>query len=471
MAERNIAPDEPRPYPERDIVRHLRREAERQFDREQLVALPPGTPVHLVIPLDESLDPLLWIARQEGATRLYWSGRDGSEETGGLGCALRVDAPEGCVSPELLRLTRPWGQPCDQKVRWFGGLSFRIREESAPHWKAFGNGFFILPRYEIRRSRRGSSLHATFVRPADRALDTEREAFLAGLTALRFPEDPPAARAPSVTQRRDQPDREAWRAEIETCLARMRAGEYQKVVLARQTSFRSDGEIEPFLLLRRLRDINPEGFHFAIQPAPGTAFIGASPERLYRRSGDLIRSEAVAGTRRRGESMAEDRAMGDALLESEKDVREHRFVADNIREHFHRLAATFDMDPNLSLLKLSRLQHLYRGFRGRLAPGVTDAEIVRSLHPTPAVAGHPTLRAVEEIAAMEAFDRGWYAGPVGWIGPGGAEFAVAIRSALIHRDRLILYAGAGIVEGSRPLAEWEELENKIAGFVRILGLP
>jgi menaquinone-specific isochorismate synthase len=251
----------------------------------------------------------------------------------------------------------------------------------------------------------------------------------------------------------------------------MRAGEYQKVVLARQTSFKSVGAIDPFLLLRRLRDINPEGFHFAIQPVHGTAFIGASPERLYRRTGDLIRSEAVAGTRRRGESMAEDRAMGDALLESEKDVREHRYVAENIREHFHRLAANFDMDPCLSLLKLSRLQHLYRGFRGRLAPGVTDAEIVRSLHPTPAVAGHPTRRAMEEIAALEPFDRGWYAGPVGWIGPGGAEFAVAIRSALVHQDRLILYAGAGIVEGSRPAAEWEELENKIAGFVRILGLP
>jgi menaquinone-specific isochorismate synthase len=96
--------------------------------------------------------------------------------------------------------------------------------------------------------------------------------------------------------------------------------------------------------------------------------------------------------------------------------------------------------------------------------------VLRALHPTPAVGGYPRGEALEEIQALEPFDRGWYAGPVGWIGAGGAEFAVGIRSGLVRGNRLTLFSGAGIVAGSVPESEWAEIEQKIGDFTRMFGL-
>ena len=110
-------------------------------------------------------------------------------------------------------------------------------------------------------------------------------------------------------------------------------------------------------------------------------------------------------------------------------------------------------------------------FEGTLRDGVGDAELLTALHPTPAVGGYPTDRAVREIAEREPFDRGWYAGPVGWVGRDGAEFAVAIRSGLVEGSTLSVFAGAGIVAGSVPGNEWEELDYKISHFTQALNLP
>jgi menaquinone-specific isochorismate synthase len=100
---------------------------------------------------------------------------------------------------------------------------------------------------------------------------------------------------------------------------------------------------------------------------------------------------------------------------------------------------------------------------------VTDAEVLRALHPTPAVGGYPGVEALEEIRALEPFDRGWYAGPVGWIGADAAEFAVGIRSGLVRGNTLALFSGAGIVAGSAPEGEWAEIEQKIGDFTRMFG--
>ncbi|HWR98005.1 MAG TPA: isochorismate synthase, partial [Candidatus Methanoperedens sp.] len=276
---------------------------------------------------------------------------------------------------------------------------------------------------------------------------------------------------PAVLERADRPDRAAWVAAVEGALARIERGPLQKVVLARRTDFRLAEAPDPFLLLHRLRAANPEGFHFAFSPEGGATFLGVSPERLYRREGRHILSEAVAGTRRRGDSEREDQAIGDALLDSEKDRREHRFVADTVGRGLGELCRSYRADPEISLLKLSRIQHLRRGFEGTLRGQVDDVAIVAALHPTPAVAGNPTAAAVAEIAQREPFSRGWYAGPLGWVDPRGADFTVAIRSGLLSGSRLALFTGAGIVRGSRPIAEWEELENKLAGFVKVIGAP
>jgi menaquinone-specific isochorismate synthase len=119
------------------------------------------------------------------------------------------------------------------------------------------------------------------------------------------------------------------------------------------------------------------------------------------------------------------------------------------------------------VLKLAFVQHLHREYQGSLKPEVSDREILETLHPTPAVAGYPRLNSIKYIYELEGFDRGWYAGPIGWIGKETSQFAVAIRSALLKGKHLTVFAGAGIVAGSDSEKEWQEIENKILNFTKI----
>jgi menaquinone-specific isochorismate synthase len=382
--------------------------------------------------------------------------------------ALSVDGAAGVTDPLAAiapRLPHDAGE-----LRYFGGQSFDGRAGQDRAWAPFGSARFLLPRFAITRADDEWRFACAFAddpgqnaRQVLRALEAELGHLRTGQRAV--------AALPAVVHRADSPDRAAWVAAVEGALDRIERGPLQKVVLARRTDFLFAEAPDPFLLLHRLRAANPEGFHFAFSPEGGATFLGVSPERLYRREGRRILSEAVAGTRRRGDSAHEDQAIGDALLDSEKDRREHRFVADTVGRKLGELCRSYHADPEVSLLKLARLQHLYRRFEGTLRGHVDDVEIVAALHPTPAVAGNPTAAAVAEIASREPFHRGWYAGPLGWVGPDGADFTVAIRSGLLDGARLALYTGAGIVRGSRPIAEWEELENKLAGFVRVIGAP
>ena len=411
-----------------------------------------------------------WLAANSGTPRFYWSERGGGFEWAGIGVADELLADSSRDSPGPLaqvatRLSHDAGD-----LRYFGGLSFDGQRAADRDWAPFGAARFTLPRFEITREGETWSLACIIAADPDATPRQTQRRFEEELSRLRTGQKANAP-LPPLLHRTDSPDHAAWVKVVEDALHRIEHGPLQKVVLARRTDFRFAEAPDPFLLLHRLRTANPAGFHFAFQPEEGSTFLGVSPERLYRREGRHILSEAVAGTRRRGDSEHEDQAMGDALLESEKDRREHRFVADEVGRRLDGLCRSYHADREVSLLKLARLQHLRRSFEGTLRTGVDDAAIVAALHPTPAVAGNPTAAAVAEISKREPFCRGWYAGPLGWVGSGSADFTVAIRSGLLTGNRLALFTGAGIVRGSMPHAEWEELENKLAGFVRVIGAP
>ncbi len=411
-----------------------------------------------------------WLAANPGAPRVYWSERDGRFELAGIGVADALAAESGAPRPDPLAQVPGRLAPEVGETRYFGGQAFDGRAAADPDWVAFGAARFILPRFEITREGEAWHLACTFADDPEKSARQVLRPLEAELAHLRTGQKA-LSPLPPVLHRADSPERAAWVAAVEASLARIERGSLQKVVLARRTDFRFAEAPDPFLLLHRLRAANPKGFAFAFCPEGGATFLGVSPERLYRREGRRILSEAVAGTRRRGDSEHEDQAIGDALLDSEKDRREHRFVADTVGRKLGELCRSYHADPEVSLLKLARLQHLCRRFEGTLRGHVDDVAIVAALHPTPAVAGNPTAAAVAEIAGREPFHRGWYAGPLGWVGARGADFTVAIRSGLLNGSRLAVYTGAGIVRGSRPIAEWEELENKLAGFVRVIGAP
>ena len=143
-------------------------------------------------------------------------------------------------------------------------------------------------------------------------------------------------------------------------------------------------------------------------------------------------------------------------------------MADSIRGAFQALCKEVREEEEVSIVRLRDCQHLVRRFEGILADGKTESDILETLHPSPAVGGCPVKAALEWIEREEPFDRGWYAGPVGWVGYDSSEFAVGIRSGLIDGNTLSLYAGAGIVPGSDAEREWAEIESKLETFSRML---
>jgi menaquinone-specific isochorismate synthase len=269
-------------------------------------------------------------------------------------------------------------------------------------------------------------------------------------------------------QRSNIPDRDGWQRNVETALARFAGGEMQKIVLARKAIVSFDDTLIPLRLLRKLRSATPQAFHFCIQIDTHRGFIGASPERLYRRQGRGIHSEALAGTRRRGRSLSEDEQFRHELLTSPKERSEHQFVIDTVSQQLAGMCQAIETSRGTRVLQLEQVQHLHCQIFGVLADDVTDADLIATLHPTPAVGGLPRDEALRTIAALEPFDRGWYAAPVGWIGVDSAEFSVAIRSGLIDGSDLALFSGAGIVPGSVPEQEWQEIENKLGNFRKAL---
>ena len=220
-----------------------------------------------------------------------------------------------------------------------------------------------------------------------------------------------------------------------------------------------------------LRDANPGACAFLVAGPDGRAFVGATPEVLFRMSGGAISTHAVAGTVARGIDPAGDEALGRWLLSSPKNREEQAIVARNIASELERVATSVRVaDPEL--LRLPRVQHLMTHIHAEASEGVDPIALIDRLHPTPAVGGFPREEAARWLRDRESMDRGWYAAPVGWCGDTLTDgtFCVGIRSALISKRTAWAYAGAGIVDGSRPEAEWQETQLKLQTAGRALRL-
>jgi menaquinone-specific isochorismate synthase len=344
-------------------------------------------------------------------------------------------------------------------VRYYGGFRFDPSTSVSPLWQAFGRGWFVLPRFELVQDEQGTRLACNAFPGRDsagRVLDDLRT--LVACDAGEF------SRLPVAVARHDLPDREAWTRGVAGVLAELDGRQLGKLVLARRSSIDFDGELDPLAMLERLGPRSGPCYHFYFNPDGQAAFLGASPERLFRRAGRQFSTEAVAGTRPRGHSAGDDRALREQLLHCGKEGLEHACVVRHLRRRLMPLVSVLEQDSAAGVLGLPQVQHLHVGLRGELAPGVGDADLIARLHPTPAVAGDPPEAALSRLAAVEPFDRGWYAGPVGYVGAEESEFAVAIRSGLVHRRRLELFVGAGIVPGSVAGDEWAELDSKMSGL-------
>jgi isochorismate synthase len=267
----------------------------------------------------------------------------------------------------------------------------------------------------------------------------------------------------------EQPSRATWNRLVGMFAGAVGRGRIDKVVLARRVSLRSPVELDVPNALRRLAASAPESTVYAFR-RDGRTLIGATPERLVRTEGRAFRTVAVAGTTRRGADAAEDAALAAELLASDKNREEQGIVVASIRDLLAPIAETLTVAPEPSVMTLRHVQHLVTEIEGTLPEAAGLLALASRLHPTPAVGGEPRDVALALVDEHEGFDRGWYAGPVGWLGADGdGELCVALRCGIVDRTRATLFAGCGIVADSDPAQEWEESRIKLRAVVSALG--
>ncbi|KJS60526.1 isochorismate synthase [Streptomyces rubellomurinus] len=282
---------------------------------------------------------------------------------------------------------------------------------------------------------------------------------------------PPADRVD--WQLRPVPAPEAYGAGVAAAVERLRGGELSKVVLARTLELTADRPLDLPAVLQRLARRDPGGYTFAVPAGPGRTLIGASPELLLSRRGTAVLANPLAGSVPRSDDLGEDVRRAAALLESPKDLHEHAVVVDAIRTALAPHCRTLDVPERPTLVRTAAMWHLATTISGELAdPAVTALDLATALHPTPAVCGTPTDLARRVIGEVEPFDRGLYTGMVGWQDAAGdGEWVVTIRCAEAEQRTLRVYAGAGVVDRSRPEAELAETSAKFRTFLDAAGVP
>jgi isochorismate synthase len=241
---------------------------------------------------------------------------------------------------------------------------------------------------------------------------------------------------------------------VQDIVERIGRGEFEKVVIARRSTLSFEGAVDATAVLADLAETSEHCTRFAFRVGD-VSFVGATPERLIRKSGVSIDTEALAGS--------SDGARGAELMRSPKEREEHDLVVREIVRALSPLCVTVTRPPAPELRVLRHLLHLTTPIRGRLARAMHVLELVQRLHPTPAVGGVPGADAVRFITEHEPAPRGWYASPIGWFDASGdGEFAVGLRSGALVGDRAYLYAGGGIVKDSDPASEYDETRLKLA---------
>ncbi|MDE3725263.1 isochorismate synthase [Nocardiopsis sp. N85] len=390
------------------------------------------------------------VRRLPAGTPLAWLNGDDGLVGWGRAAQWTPDAePEGTAPTDTTRFT--------EAARWLNGLLERTEVEDEVRLP--GTGMLSFGTFTFSPTSAGSTMLVPRVvlgRRGDRAwLTTITEEPGAHPDELLYPTPVPRPIGP-LSWRTGARTAAEWGRVVAATIARIRDGELDKAVLARDLIAEADSPIDVRTLLGRLNERYPECLTFSV-----AGMVGATPELLLRREGTDLTSLVLAGTRPRGATPEEDRRLSEELMSSAKDVEEHGLAVDSLRDALAPLAEELVVPAWPHLLQLANVQHLATRAHARLRPGVSALDAVAALHPTAAVGGTPTATAMRLIDASEGMDRGGYAGPVGWVdGAGNSEWGIALRSAYVDGSTIRLFAGGGIVSGSEPESEIAETDSK-----------
>jgi len=425
------------------------------------------------------LSALAFYAAGEGnykGERFYWQNREKTMTLVGLGHAYTIQNNAkndryDAVEAEWKNLTKNCmkGKGELQPIL-FGGFTFDPQNNVDGEWTNFPEAYFALATYQlvIRDDKAYVSIH----------LITKKEQAEDQFEALRKERDHLIHAAqvkevktyskPEITSYYE-PYKDPYLASIDQVTALIKQKKADKVVIARSLALQFKEQVSSPQVLSQIIHEQPESYLFGLE-RQDLLFFGASPERLVKVENGRAFSSCIAGSIKRGKTAEEDEAYGQSLLNDPKNGGEHQYVVDMIADTFRRNCVDMRIPDSPRLLKIRDIQHLYTPVEGQLNSEATILQLTKSLHPTPALGGVPRTEAMAAIRKYEPMNRGLYAGPIGWVdAEGNGEFAVAIRSAALLKDKAYLYAGGGIVADSEPQSEYEETLVKFRPMLRALG--
>ncbi|MDX8367407.1 isochorismate synthase [Cytobacillus sp. IB215665] len=425
-------------------------------------------------------DPLLFYEAAKYSyvgERFFWT--DPSDEIilVGLGTVFSIEAQErrfeiveeeweriltNCVKEEQ---TSPFGTG----PILLGGFSFDPLKQSTSLWGKYPPAKFILPEFMLTINKGDAWITSNIIcqhssDPIEilKDLENKMEHILQSEWSWQ-----PNEKKHSYRQTEIEP--ELWIDSVDSVTQDIKQGELDKVVLARETRLHFDGKVNLTSVLNNLRAEQPMSYIFAFESGED-CFIGASPERLIKKENSKVLSTCLAGSIKRGKTLDEDKLLGSSLLCDKKNLHEHELVVKMIKKAMLNFCSTIDAPSHPTLLKMRHIQHLYTPVICTVKDHVSFLSMVEKLHPTPALGGFPTDKAIKKIREVEQLDRGWYAAPIGWIDANNSgEFAVAIRSALFQGQEASLFAGCGIVADSDPQSEYEETKLKLKPILSAIG--
>jgi isochorismate synthase len=362
------------------------------------------------------------------------------------------------------------GAPPGSGPVFVGGFAFAPQGGATPEWASLAPAQLVLPELSLTRAGGEARATLTAVVDGDEGPEAVLERLERRLVSIAPGADMPLLDPDPIATPRiaGAAPPEHYEAAVARAVERIRAGELDKLVLAREVRVHAGRDHDAAGLFGALREVFP-GCYCYLAGGAELAFTGASPELLVRREGARVQTVALAGTTRRSADPAVDRHLGEQLLTSAKDRAEQAIVARRIERRLGRVSVWVAAAEEPALVRVQNVQHLATPIRAQLAEPRSALELAGLLHPTPAVGGEPWSRAEPLIPALEGLDRGWYAGPVGWTDlEEDGEFCVALRCALLRGPVAHLYAGDGIVRDSVPADELAETEAKLGALLPLL---
>src|SRR5699024_233099 len=349
-----------------------------------------------------------------------------------------------------------------------GGMAFDPKRETTDLWKHYPSGRLTIPSYIIVHAKGKYYMTVNrYLQVDDLIPDVVAEIEYMEEQVIRG----------SLYEQDEIPQRiinkkviapEAWKSSVQKAVNEIKNHHAKKIVMARELRITLNRTASISDLLQRLLESQSNSYVFAFEEGED-CFIGATPERLVLVESNRLLSTCLAGTAPRGKTKHDDEKIAHDLLHDEKNREEHAYVVQMIKDSIHDYCEDMEIPDAPVIYPLRNLQHLYTPVQATLKSGYSVFDLIKKLHPTPALGGVPTETALAFMREHELLDRGWYGAPIGWLDSNGiSEFAVALRSGLVQANEVSLFAGCGIMRDSDPEMEFEETKMKFLPILQVL---